>query len=90
MLWKTGRFDEAEQAHRTASAILEARRFQAKYAVMLVHSFSSTDEWFDDYDSFLSLFGASGTVNELSFGGIRSDVDQSFAWVQGEGRFLEV
>jgi len=76
--------------HRTASSILEAKRFQAKYAVMLVHSFSLTDQWFEDYARFLSFLGTQGAVNSLSIGGIRSQVDLSFAWVQGEERYLKV
>ncbi len=31
--------------HRTASAIIEAQRFNAAHAVMLVHSFSQSSEW---------------------------------------------
>jgi hypothetical protein len=34
--------------HRTASAVIEARRFCAKTAVMIVHSFSQEDLWFED------------------------------------------
>ena len=32
-----------ELLHRTAAAVLEAQRFTTRYALMLVHSFSSTD-----------------------------------------------
>ena len=42
--------------HRTASTLIEARRFHATSAVMLVHSFSKTKEWFDDYRQFAGLF----------------------------------
>jgi len=31
--------------HRTVSAILEAKRFRTNEAVMVVHTFSTTDEW---------------------------------------------
>jgi len=51
--------------HRTASAILEAKRFNAKYAVMIVQSFSPEHKWFSDYQDFLSLFGVSSKINEL-------------------------
>ena len=51
--------------HRMASAILEAKRFNAKYAVMVVHSFSSEHKWFSDYQDFLGLFGTSSKINEL-------------------------
>jgi hypothetical protein len=51
--------------HRTASAIIEAKRFNAKYAMMIVHSFSAEHKWFSDYQDFLSLFGVASKVNEL-------------------------
>jgi hypothetical protein len=51
--------------HRTASAIIEAQRFNAKYAMMIVHSFSPEHKWLADYQVFLSLFGVTGQVNEL-------------------------
>lgn len=43
--------------HRTASAVLEAERFGARHAIMLVQSFPSEDH-FDDYAAFVDLFGA--------------------------------
>lgn len=42
--------------HRTASAIREAERFHASHAVMVVHSFSPTQAWFEDYQAFVALF----------------------------------
>src|SRR5256885_2125558 len=44
--------------HRTASAVIEARRFGATHAVMLVHSFSPNDAWLEDFLDFASLCGA--------------------------------
>src|SRR4051794_40359951 len=44
--------------HRTASAIIEARRFGGRHAVMLVHSFSRADSWFEDFAAFAGLYGA--------------------------------
>lgn len=46
--------------HRTASAIIEAKKFNAENALMLVHSFDKSDEWiegFKDYQKFLALYG---------------------------------
>ena len=43
--------------HRTASAVIEAHRFGARHAVMLVHSFSPTDAWLGDFLEFTSLCG---------------------------------
>ena len=51
--------------HRTASAILVARQFNAKYALMIVHSFSPEHKWFSDYQDFLGLFGVASKINEL-------------------------
>ncbi len=51
--------------HRTASAILAARQFNAKYALMIVHSFSPEHKWFSDYQDFLELFGVASKINEL-------------------------
>jgi hypothetical protein len=43
--------------HRAASALLEAQRYQAKNAVLLVHSFSDDQGGFDDFSSFLQALG---------------------------------
>jgi hypothetical protein len=51
--------------HRTASAVLEAQRFSARVAMMIVHSFSPGHKWLSDYQEFLGLFGASGGINQL-------------------------
>lgn len=75
--------------HRTASAIIEAKRFHANHAVMLVHSFSLSNEWFADYECFVSLFGASATIDETVSVGRRSGVWLHFAWVKGEEHYLD-
>jgi hypothetical protein len=51
--------------HRTVSALLEAKRFNARYAMMIVHSFSPVKSGFDDYQAFLGLFGRSSQVGKL-------------------------
>jgi len=53
--------------HRTASAVLEAQRFHANYAVMIVHSFVDDDtrNHFDDYKRFLSLYEKEAVKNKL-------------------------
>jgi hypothetical protein len=43
--------------HRTVSAILEAERYFAEHALMLVHSFDGTDSSFADYRDFAELMG---------------------------------
>jgi hypothetical protein len=67
--------------HRTASAIIEARKFNAPGAVMLVHSFSPDNEGFDDYHRFLLLFGAEGRIDSVVSAGNLDGTDLYFAWV---------
>ena len=43
--------------HRTASAVLEARRYHAKHAVMLVQSFCPNRSGFSDYAAFFAAVG---------------------------------
>ncbi|MBA7493472.1 hypothetical protein ES702_04031 [subsurface metagenome] len=76
--------------HRTASAIIEAKRFRAEHAVMVVHSFSPANEWFEDYQNFLSLFGLSGEVNRVVSMNLSPKLSLHFAWVHGSERYLKV
>ena len=75
--------------HRTASAVIEAKRFNAPKAVMIVHSFSQTSEWFEDYANFLKLFGVVAQVGELVGVGERDGIELYFGWVKGAERYLE-
>jgi hypothetical protein len=68
--------------HRTASAIIEAKEFCAKDALMLVHSFSPDNLGIGDYANFLKLFGGKGEVDSLVFGGNIEGIDLYFAWVK--------
>jgi hypothetical protein len=70
--------------HRTASAVIEAERFNAKHALMLVHSFSSTSEWFDDFKAFARLFDAEADLDQLLQAGRLSDIDLYLGWIKGE------
>lgn len=74
--------------HRTASAIIEAQRFNAVHAVMLVHSFSQSSEWFQDYAAFVSLMGGIAGENSIASIGDRSGVQLHLAWVQGDAQYL--
>lgn len=74
--------------HRTASALIEAERFGAATAVMLVHSFSQEDKHIEDYQAFVKLFGTTGDVNRVSYAGNKNGIDLYLAWVRGEERFL--
>ncbi len=75
--------------HRTASAVIEAKRFNAKCAVMVVHSFSQTAEWLEDYKDFALLFGVKADINSIVSVGTRNDIDIYLAWVCGDQQYLE-
>lgn len=75
--------------HRTASAIIEAKMFNAQNALMLVHSFSQSDEWFEDYSQFLALFGLEGiTPDSLVFAKNINGIDLYFSWVTEDKKYL--
>jgi len=75
--------------HRTASALIEAERFNASAAMMMVHSFSQEHVWFEDYQAFLNLFGKGGVPNSISHVGERNGVELYLSWVTGEERYLK-
>src|SRR5690606_33485924 len=71
--------------HRTASAGIEAKRFRASCATMMVHDFSPQPSWIDDYLAFAEMVGARNAgvdaVSEpIAVDGIRLRL----AWVQDE------
>ena len=74
--------------HRTASAVIEAERFGAKAAVMLVHSFSQEDSWFHEYCEFGRLLGIEAEVGVLGTTRVRNDLPLHLGWVRGDGRYL--
>ena len=75
--------------HRTASALLEAQRFCAPHALMLVHSFSQTYEWFEDYVAFAALYGQKAEPDSLVSVGEISGKNLYLGWVTGGKEYLE-
>jgi hypothetical protein len=67
--------------HRTVSAILMARRFHARHAAMVVHSFSEAHLWFEDFQAFLKAFGVSGDAGRIIEVPGHTDPTLSVAWV---------
>jgi hypothetical protein len=67
--------------HRTAAALIEAERFHASKAVMLVHSFSATRAHFDDYAAFAAALSAHAEPDSVCRVGTRFGRDLSLAWV---------
>jgi hypothetical protein len=74
--------------HRMVSAVIEAERFNAKSAVMLVHSFSKESVGFDDFAAFLKLFGVStGQLGKLYSLTKVGEVEIYAGWVIGKLNF---
>jgi len=80
--------DRYQLVHRTASALLLARRFNAKHAVMLVHSFSSADEHFSDFERFASLFSVRVGIDQIGVAASRAGTTLHLAWVRGDPQYL--
>ncbi|MEK4231265.1 DUF6946 family protein [Solibacillus sp. FSL H8-0538] len=67
--------------HRAASALLEARKVNANNSLMLVHSFSETAKWFEDFTEFVKLFHLSPKQDEI-VGPIKlNGINLYFGWV---------
>lgn len=75
--------------HRTASAVIEAKRFNATKAVMIVHSFSQESVWFEDYVAFVDLYGKSAEVGELVKVANINKIDLYLGWAKGNAQYLE-
>ena len=74
--------------HRTVSAIIEAQRIGAKNALMLVHSFGTKNEWFDDFGKFVKLFGLTAKINSI-VGPYQTDgINIYFSWTKGDKYYL--
>jgi hypothetical protein len=77
--------------HRMASAIVEAKRFTAKSAVMIVHSFSQDDLWFSDYQAFLNLFTEiDSSPGNLYYLKEINGIKIYSGWARGEEIFLQM
>ncbi len=77
--------------HRTASALLEAKDYGAKYAVMLIHSFLDNDrkDHFEDYSYFLGLMGMEDSLvkrNKIVGPVILNDINLYFGWLRDKKR----
>jgi hypothetical protein len=76
--------------HRTVSALIEAVRFNAASAVMIVHSFSQANEGFEDYEAFLALFGAKASLDQLVLLTETHGISLYCGWVRGNVKYLGI
>ena len=76
--------------HRTASAILAARLFHARTAVMLVQSFSPVGRWREDFEAFSRALGASPVSDSVAAVSRHQAPRLFVGWCTGRQRFCEV
>lgn len=75
--------------HRTASALLIAEEFDCAAGVMLVHSFSPTDRWFDDFAEFAGLLGVDAGIGGVSRADVPGDTQLFLGWCKGDQRYRQ-
>ena len=75
--------------HRSASAIIEAKKFNCKYAILLIHSFNQENLWLDDYCNFTKLFGEREKTKELQSLNTIDGIEFYGMGVTGDKKFLE-
>ena len=77
--------------HRTASAMIEAQRYNATYAVMLVHSFTTltVDKNWDDFLTFIALYRQTCERGQLIELGVFGGIHLLVGWAKGDARYLE-
>lgn len=75
--------------HRTVSALIEADRFATNDAAMIVHSFSHENRWFDAFEKFANLLGATVGLNEPAVLTMKSGTRLILGWACGDPRHLQ-
>jgi len=71
--------------HRTASAVIEAGRFNADCAAMIVQSFSPKHQWFEDFAEFLKLFGVDSVKRDMLYETGMPGMPLYFGWASPPG-----
>lgn len=76
--------------HRAAAAIIEAERFAASDAAMIVHSFSPTSRWFDAYERFCEALGCDARVGVPAITALPDQKRLVVGWAAGDQRFRQM
>ena len=69
--------------HRTASAVLTARRFGSSRAAMIVHSFSEGRSWLADFQAFTQLYGAATDHDQMVKVDLPDQMELYLGWASG-------
>ena len=76
--------------HRSAAAIVQARRFQTNCAAMVVQSFSQEHRWYEDFSAFCDYLGLKAARGSPLVHILPEGRRLILGWVTGEARFLVV
>ena len=71
--------------HRTVSAITTAKKYCAKKAIMMVHTFSINNDSYPDYEAFALSLGYKPAINAFTSYKDKSGIQLSLGWVNNEG-----
>jgi hypothetical protein len=76
--------------HRATAALIEAERFCANVALMLVHSFSLEDVGFADFRAFTTLFSMTPAPDQIVRLGEPNAIPLYVAWIRHRAAGLRV
>lgn len=74
--------------HRTVSALIEADRFAAPDAAMIVHSFSPERRWFSAFERFVGLLGEQAEAGKAISFQMRTGKRLVLGWACGDPQHL--
>jgi hypothetical protein len=74
--------------HRTVAALIEADRFEAVEAAMLVHSFSPHRQWFADFAAFANQYGIDPKPDEPYAARLPGRKKLTVGWASGSAEYL--
>ena len=75
--------------HRTAAAVVEARRFRRPVAAMIVQSFSPKAMWLADFRAFARALGLEADLGKAAETILPCGLTLRLGWAQGDARWLE-
>ena len=76
--------------HRAWSAVNEAKRYRCSDALLLVHSFSPTHRWFDDFAAFTAAMGQPlSKPDTCSLPRVYEGISLRFAWVSDTASIIQ-
>ena len=76
--------------HRTVSVILTARAFHAPIAVMMVHSFSSSSKWRENFEAFCQELGCTSLSEDLREVPNIEGQRLILGWCKGNEKYLNI